>query len=97
MCEAHQRVVRRPAWKEKKSPLGSEMEFPGGSDGKDSACNAGDPSLIPGWEDPLEKEMATRSSILAWRTLWMEEPGEICMQVRKQQLELDMEQQTGSK
>jgi len=48
MCEAHQRVVRRPAWKEKKSPLGSEMEFPGGSDGKDSACNAGDPSLIPG-------------------------------------------------
>ena len=48
MCEAHQRVVRRPAWKEKKSPLGSEMEVPGGSDGKDSACNAGDPSLIPG-------------------------------------------------
>ena len=28
-----------------------------------------------GWEDPLEKEMATHSSILAWRTLWTEEPG----------------------
>ena len=28
-----------------------------------------------GWEDPLEKEMATRSSILAWRIPWMEEPG----------------------
>ena len=28
-----------------------------------------------GWEDPLEKEMATRSSILAWRTPWTEEPG----------------------
>ena len=28
-----------------------------------------------GWEDPLEKEMATYSSILAWRTLWTEEPG----------------------
>ena len=28
-----------------------------------------------GWEDPLEKEMATHSSILAWRTSWMEEPG----------------------
>ena len=27
-----------------------------------------------GWEDPLEKEMATHSSILAWRTLWTEEP-----------------------
>ena len=28
-----------------------------------------------GREDPLEKEMATHSSILAWRTPWMEEPG----------------------
>ena len=27
------------------------------------------------WEDPLEKEMATHSSILAWRILWTEEPG----------------------
>ena len=31
------------------------------------------PSL--GWEDPLEKGMATRSSILAWRIPWREEPG----------------------
>ena len=29
----------------------------------------------PGWEDPLEQEMATHSSILAWRILWTEEPG----------------------
>ena len=29
----------------------------------------------PGWEDPLEKEIATRSSILAWRMPWTEEPG----------------------
>ena len=28
-----------------------------------------------GWEDPLEKEMATHSSILAWRIPWSEEPG----------------------
>ena len=28
-----------------------------------------------GWEDPLEKEMATHSSILAWRIPWMKEPG----------------------
>ena len=108
--------------------------FPGGSDGKESACNAGDPSLIPGsgrspgegngnplqysclenpmdrgawwatvhgvtkswtqlrdyqkdlptmqetqvqslgWEDLLEKEMATHSSILAWRIPWTGEP-----------------------
>ena len=26
------------------------------------------------WEDPLEKEMATHSSILAWEMLWIEEP-----------------------
>ena len=33
------------------------MDFPGGSDGKESAFNAGDLGLIPGWEDPLEKEL----------------------------------------
>ena len=31
------------------------------------------PSL--GWEDPLEKEMATHSGILAWKIPWTEEPG----------------------
>ena len=117
------------------------MDFPGGSDGRASVYNAGDPSLIPGlgrspgegngnplqyyclenpmdrgawlatvhgvaqsrtrlshftfiffhmgiclqcretqvqslsWEDPLEKGMATHSSILAWRIPWTEEPG----------------------
>ena len=30
-----------------------------------------------GWEDALEKDMATHSSILAWRTLWTEEPGRL--------------------
>ena len=33
--------------------------------GKESVCNAGDPVLFLGWEDHLEKEMATHSSILA--------------------------------
>ena len=28
-----------------------------------------------GWEDPLEKEMAIHSSILAWKIPWTEEPG----------------------
>ena len=45
-----------------------------GSDGKESACNAGDPGSMLSWEDPLEKEMATHSSILAWRIPWTEEP-----------------------
>ena len=93
------------------------MDFSGSSAGKESACNAGDPVLIPvwgrspgegmgcllqyswaslvaqtvknlpaiqktwvqspGWEDPLEKRMATHSSILAWRIPWTEEPGKI--------------------
>ena len=84
--------------------------FPGSSAGKESACHAGDPSLIPGlgrsagkeigytlqyswvslvaqlvknqsamqetrvqslgWEDSLEKGIATHSSILAWRISW---------------------------
>ena len=30
-----------------------------------------------GWEDPLEKEMATHYSILAWRIPWIEEPGRL--------------------
>ena len=30
-----------------------------------------------GWQDPLEKEMASHSSTLAWKILWMEEPGRL--------------------
>ena len=30
-----------------------------------------------GWEDPLEKEMATHSSVLAWEIPWTEEPGRL--------------------
>ena len=30
-----------------------------------------------GWEDPLEKEMATHSSILTWKIPWTEEPGRL--------------------
>ena len=87
-----------------------KMGLLGGSADKESACNAGDPGLIPGlgrspgegkgyplqyswaslvtqlvknlaamqetwvrslgWEDPMEKEKATHSSILAWRIPW---------------------------
>ena len=49
------------------------LGFPGSSDSKLSACNMGDPGSIPGWEDPLEKEMATHSSILTWKIPWTEE------------------------
>ena len=43
------------------------------SDSKESACDAGDPVL--GGEDPMEEEMGTYSSILAWKIPWTEEPG----------------------
>ena len=39
--------------------------------GKESPCQAGD----AGWEDSLEKEMATHSSILAWKIPWTEDLG----------------------
>ena len=53
----------------------SFVGFPGGSDGKEYACNVGDPGSSPCPEDSLEKGMATQSSILAWRIPWTEEPG----------------------
>ena len=45
--------------------------FPGGSDSEESACSGGDLGSMP-WvgKDPLEKEMAIHSSILAWRIPW---------------------------
>ena len=44
---------------------------PDGSDGKKFTCNAENQIR----EDPLEKGMATYSSILTWRIPWTEEPG----------------------
>ena len=47
---------------------------------KNPPANAGDvrdAGLIPGLEDPLEKEMATHSSILAWAIPWIEETGRL--------------------
>ena len=53
------------------------LGFPGGSGDKASVCNcnAGDPVRSLGGEDPLEKAMATHSSIPAWTIPWTEEPG----------------------
>ena len=49
--------------------------FPGGSVVKNLPASAGDTGSIPGQEDPLEKEMATHYSILAWEIPWTEEHG----------------------
>ena len=44
---------------------------------KNLSASAGDMGSIPGWGGPLEKEMATHSSILAWEIPWTEEPGRL--------------------
>ena len=69
-----------------KSILGTTEEaiegkgFPRGSDGKESTCKAGDSARqvqTLSQEDPLEKEMATHSSVLPWRIPWTEGPGRL--------------------
>ena len=44
---------------------------------KNPLAGEGDVDLIPGQEDPLEKEMETHSSILAWKIPQTEEPGRL--------------------
>ena len=58
--------------------------FFGSSEGKEPACNAGDLGLIPGLERSLEEEMASHSSILAWRIPWTEGPGSYSPWSRKE-------------
>ena len=56
----------------------TKLYFLKGSVGKESACNAGEQEMrirSLGQEDPLEKELATHSSILASKIPWTEEPG----------------------
>jgi len=42
---------------------------------KNLPANTGDMGSIPVWDNPLEEEMATHSSILAWEIPWTEDPG----------------------
>ena len=70
---------------------------PGGSVVKNMTANAGDAGdMIPGlgrslgWEDPLEEEMATHSSILAWKIPWTEEPDGLQSMGSQSQIGLQM-------
>ena len=53
------------------------MGFPGGSGVKNPPDNAGDVGSIPGSERSPEKEVATHTSILAWKSQWTEEAGRL--------------------
>ena len=53
------------------------LGFPGGSGVKNLSAKQETLAQSLGWEDPLEKEMATSSSILAWKIPWTEEPGRL--------------------
>ena len=53
------------------------MGFPGGFMVKNPPANTGDLGSVLGQEDPLQKRMATQSSILAWRIPWTAESGRL--------------------
>ena len=55
--------------------INTMMGFPSSSGSKASACSTGDLGSIHGLGRPLEKEMATHSSVLAWEISWTKEPG----------------------
>ena len=62
--------------------------FSGGSDSKQSACNAGDLDSIPELGRYLEEGVAVHSSIVAWEVSWTEEPGGLQSRVIKCQIRL---------
>ena len=68
------------------------MGLPEWLSGKESACNAGDLQEMQvqslGWEDPLQEEMATHSSILVWKIQRTEEPGGL-QSIRLERVEHD--------
>ena len=53
------------------------MGFPGGSDGKASACNVGDPGSIAGSGKSPGEGNGTHSSTPAWKIPWTGEPGRL--------------------
>ena len=80
--------IRKIPWRRNSLPTPVFMGFPGGSDGKEYACSAGDLGSIPGLgRSPaegkgyplqcsgLEQEMAPHSNIVAWEIPWTEGPG----------------------
>ena len=73
------------------------QDFPGGTSGKEPACQCRNHKRVRflSWEDPLEKGMATHSSILAWKIPWTEEPGGL-QSMGSQRVRLDLSNWAGT-
>ena len=69
--------AKKKKGKRKESYYTSLWGFPGGPDGKNSFAMQETWVRSLSWEDPVEKGMATHSSILAWRIPWTGEPGRL--------------------
>ena len=59
----------RPSWASQGAQILKNLPFKAG--------DTGDAGLIQGWGDPLEKDVETHSSVLAWIIPWTEEPGRL--------------------
>ena len=66
--------VRKIPWRKERLPTPAFLDFPGGSVVMNPPAVRETQVLSPGQENPLKEEMATHSSILAWRILWTEDP-----------------------
>ena len=67
--------VGKIPWRKEWLPTPVFLGFPGAQLVKNLPAVRGTQVGSLGWEDPLEKGMATHSSVLAWRIAWTEEPG----------------------
>ena len=72
-------MKNKAKWRENifNTHITSTKGFPGGLDGKASACNAGDLGSIPGSRRSLGEGNGNQSSTLAWKIPWMEDPGRL--------------------
>ena len=66
--------VGKVPWRRGRLPTPVFLGFPGGSDGRESACSAGDPGLIPGLESPWRRAWLPTPVFLPGESPWTEEP-----------------------
>ena len=77
MCELRKLGISSNGGASSEAKIRTKSDFLGGSDGKESACKRGDCGFNLCGDEPLEKGMATHSSILAWRVPLTDMPGRL--------------------